>query len=477
MPEVDGLSLIKRIKEHRLPIVSLILSGYDNFQYAQKAMIHGVSEYLLKPVEFETLAEALSRSKEKLETLRDLNQYVIRFQNLLENKQGLPPQVVLQKHSDLLKSVLQLHHINKNAKLSLLRIFDNKLKSALGHGFIPIRLLQSFAGKVVPGASRRRRRRQARSDRALLQVYRGQLHEGHRLDGNGGADEFQHFAFQRVIQKTYRAFLNQLCERPSHRGGEEAAVEVLVFRIGNRGCGRLFDDALFYESIQSGRRRIAAAIQEEAESMKGKHWHYRFSVKTKIFATVFFVSFLSIVLMGMISSYYYTESAKNDFYLIAQDSTARINHQLDRYFDQLSRSTYSSIAGPLPANPILGSNPESGMIQQWLTAGQHFDREQEALVEGILTRYIALNDSNILGVVLRSSDQRLIYSKDIALAKRLKPMFLDYDFNRITPDEVRACRAAGIEVSLWTINRREESLRFIEAGVDYITTDTLLTEE
>ncbi|WP_309119744.1 histidine kinase [Paenibacillus sp.] len=148
-----------------------------------------------------------------------------------------------------------------------------------------------------------------------------------------------------------------------------------------------------------------------------KHWHYRFSVKTKILAMVFSVSFLSIVLMGAISSYYYTESAKKDFYLIAQDSTARINHQLDRYFNQLAQSTYSSIAGPLPSNPLLGNNPESGMIQKWLAAGQHFNREQEALVEDILTRYIAMNDSDILGVVLRSSDQRLLYSKDSSLRR------------------------------------------------------------
>lgn len=149
--------------------------------------------------------------------------------------------------------------------------------------------------------------------------------------------------------------------------------------------------------------------------MMSKHWHYRFSIKTKIIAMVFSVSFLSIVLMGVISSYYYTESAKKDFYMIAQDSAARINHQLDRYFDQLAQSTYTSIAGPLPSNPLLGNNPESGMIQKWLTAGQHFNREQEALVEDILTRYIAMNDSNILGVVLRSSDQRLLYSKDSSL--------------------------------------------------------------
>ena len=44
-----------------------------------------------------------------------------------------------------------------------------------------------------------------------------------------------------------------------------------------------------------------------------------------------------------------------------------------------------------------------------------FSREQEALVEGIMSKYIAINYSNVLGIVLRSLDDRLIYSKDHAL--------------------------------------------------------------
>jgi two-component system sensor histidine kinase YesM len=146
--------------------------------------------------------------------------------------------------------------------------------------------------------------------------------------------------------------------------------------------------------------------------MKWQNWHYRFSFKTKILALVLSVSFISIVLMAVFTSYYYTGSAKKDFYTIAEDSTARINHQLDRYFNQMAQSTYASIAGPLPTNPLLGDNPESGLLQSWLKSGETFSRSQESLVEGILTRYIAMNDSNILGIVLRSLDDRLAYSQD-----------------------------------------------------------------
>ncbi|CAG7619088.1 sensor histidine kinase [Paenibacillus allorhizosphaerae] len=145
-----------------------------------------------------------------------------------------------------------------------------------------------------------------------------------------------------------------------------------------------------------------------------RNWHYRCSIKTKILTLVLSVSFLSIVMMAAFTSHYYTEAAKADFYVMAQDSTARINHQLDRYFKQLAQSTYASIAGPLPSQ-WLDHNPESGMLQSWLQDGGRFNREQEALVEGIMTRYIAINYSNIIGIVLRSTDNRLAYSKDNSL--------------------------------------------------------------
>ena len=93
--------------------------------------------------------------------------------------------------------------------------------------------------------------------------------------------------------------------------------------------------------------------------MSWHHWLYRYSIKTKILALVLSVSIISIILMAAFTSYYYTVSAKKDFYLLAQDSTARINYQLNRYFNQVAQSTYASIAGPLPTNPLLGVNPDS----------------------------------------------------------------------------------------------------------------------
>ena len=50
MPRVDGLAVAEHAAQHHPDIVIVILSGYDEFEYAQKAIKSKVFEYVLKPV-------------------------------------------------------------------------------------------------------------------------------------------------------------------------------------------------------------------------------------------------------------------------------------------------------------------------------------------------------------------------------------------------------------------------------------------
>ena len=59
MPKLDGLQMIRAIREESLDIEVVVLSGYADFEYARQAMKYGVTEYLLKPVESENLRETL----------------------------------------------------------------------------------------------------------------------------------------------------------------------------------------------------------------------------------------------------------------------------------------------------------------------------------------------------------------------------------------------------------------------------------
>ncbi len=70
MPFMDGLELSRLVKEALPDIKILILSGYDEFDYAKEAIRLGVAEYLLKPVSSVKLLEALGKIKKIVEQER-----------------------------------------------------------------------------------------------------------------------------------------------------------------------------------------------------------------------------------------------------------------------------------------------------------------------------------------------------------------------------------------------------------------------
>lgn len=82
MPYLDGIELIKQIREKQPTITIIILSGYDEFTYAQTAIHYNVKEYILKPVSKKDFCELLERTKNML----DDNYLKINNINVLEEK-------------------------------------------------------------------------------------------------------------------------------------------------------------------------------------------------------------------------------------------------------------------------------------------------------------------------------------------------------------------------------------------------------
>ena len=66
MPEIDGLELAKMIHENYPEILTVILTGYADFKYAQEAIRQEVFDYLLKPVSDEDLGAVLGKLSIKL---------------------------------------------------------------------------------------------------------------------------------------------------------------------------------------------------------------------------------------------------------------------------------------------------------------------------------------------------------------------------------------------------------------------------
>lgn len=67
MPIMDGLEILKYIAEKGKKITTVIISGYNDFSYAQQAIRYGAKNYLLKPVDKAELSALLKELQEELE--------------------------------------------------------------------------------------------------------------------------------------------------------------------------------------------------------------------------------------------------------------------------------------------------------------------------------------------------------------------------------------------------------------------------
>lgn len=76
MPEEDGLSMIRRLKEAGFAGRFIVLSGYAEFEYARQAVHLGVEEYITKPVDEKELAVALERLCKTMEAQKQQRQHV-----------------------------------------------------------------------------------------------------------------------------------------------------------------------------------------------------------------------------------------------------------------------------------------------------------------------------------------------------------------------------------------------------------------
>lgn len=66
MPKLDGLKVCQEVIKEHPGLEIIILSGYDEFEYARKAIELGVSDYLLKPIGAEELVNKVVKLKEKI---------------------------------------------------------------------------------------------------------------------------------------------------------------------------------------------------------------------------------------------------------------------------------------------------------------------------------------------------------------------------------------------------------------------------
>ncbi|MDN7242133.1 response regulator [Planococcus sp. N028] len=79
MPVVDGLALIKKMKEVTF-FYPIVISGFDDFNYLRVALREGALDYLLKPIDREEFKKQLEVLKQKIKNQREEQEQVIVLQ-------------------------------------------------------------------------------------------------------------------------------------------------------------------------------------------------------------------------------------------------------------------------------------------------------------------------------------------------------------------------------------------------------------
>ncbi|MFX3635677.1 MAG: response regulator [Candidatus Pristimantibacillus sp.] len=85
MPEMDGLQMIQEIRAELPDTVFIILTGFNDFELAQKAIrIGGIHAFLLKPLEYEeslrTIQECMTKLEQKKDEQQNRSKWELRLQ-------------------------------------------------------------------------------------------------------------------------------------------------------------------------------------------------------------------------------------------------------------------------------------------------------------------------------------------------------------------------------------------------------------
>lgn len=94
MPVMDGLTLISHIKQMYPDIICVILTGYQEFEYAKKAIELGVFDYILKPLSETNVRSVLQKISGILQSRRQEAEYSF-LHSIITREPGTKPAAVI----------------------------------------------------------------------------------------------------------------------------------------------------------------------------------------------------------------------------------------------------------------------------------------------------------------------------------------------------------------------------------------------
>jgi len=157
MREMDGLTMVSKVKEMYPDLPVVILSGFGEFDYARKAIEYGVTHYLLKPIERLELVAALDKIKTTLDQRRGIPAVVSQDGNAPQSNAGgdarkiirdVKEFVRLHPDGDLrLQTVASRVHLNATY---LSQLFKSETEWLLAHTRLKIYDVARLSGHQSP---------------------------------------------------------------------------------------------------------------------------------------------------------------------------------------------------------------------------------------------------------------------------------------------------------------------------------------
>lgn len=112
MPYLDGISLVERIKNEIPYLKSIIITGFDEFDYAKRALELEVVRFLTKPIIESELIEALKIAKDKLHQDAQVLKHIEELETLKKNN------LVLLKES-FFNKLLKTDHLSNDLRVRI----------------------------------------------------------------------------------------------------------------------------------------------------------------------------------------------------------------------------------------------------------------------------------------------------------------------------------------------------------------------
>jgi len=137
MPGMDGIEFSKKVIENFPAIMIVIITGHEEFEYAQKGISLGVSGFILKPINDEEITKIIQKIQKRIHDIKEHNEDFERIKlQLEENKPYLKEKFLNELISnelskDEIKDKLSFYELDfhdSSFEVACIQVFDD-------HGF------------------------------------------------------------------------------------------------------------------------------------------------------------------------------------------------------------------------------------------------------------------------------------------------------------------------------------------------------